>query len=335
MKCKHPMMAYWRIGKFTENGRKAIEWKMPTGYDSRFYEQIEIPCGKCIACRVNYSRDWAVRCVCEARDHKENYFVTLTYDDEHIKDKEGNVGAENLVYFPTTDMDEVTAFVKRLRADQQYRHECDKDFWIDEIKFLAATEYGDQSQRPHAHIALFGVHHPVQLDNKPALKYWKTTDQGFILYKSSYFEKLWRNGNCIVGEISAASAQYIAKYSVKRTDQLHDWCDQVNVEYPKIRMSRRPGIGKNYFERNKIKLLKNGSMWIDGKQFPLPESWLSVGENNEETIAEAMSDALETLDAKLAEYEQRKVQTDKSREEEIRENIRRPIPDKIKPRKGV
>ena len=45
---------------------------------------VEIPCGKCIECRLQYSRSWADRCVIEAKKYDHNYFVTLTYDDFYL-----------------------------------------------------------------------------------------------------------------------------------------------------------------------------------------------------------------------------------------------------------
>lgn len=47
-------------------------------------EIIEIPCGKCIQCQLAKAKDWAVRCSHEASQYKYNYFVTLTYNDEHL-----------------------------------------------------------------------------------------------------------------------------------------------------------------------------------------------------------------------------------------------------------
>lgn len=40
---------------------------------------ILVPCGQCIACRLNKARQWSIRCMHEARYHSDNAFVTLTY----------------------------------------------------------------------------------------------------------------------------------------------------------------------------------------------------------------------------------------------------------------
>ena len=45
---------------------------------------IEIPCGKCIGCRLSYAKQWSERCLMELEGHKSSYFVTLTYDDVNL-----------------------------------------------------------------------------------------------------------------------------------------------------------------------------------------------------------------------------------------------------------
>ena len=45
---------------------------------------IQVPCGQCYGCRLQYSREWANRCMLEASEYSSNFFLTLTYDDEHL-----------------------------------------------------------------------------------------------------------------------------------------------------------------------------------------------------------------------------------------------------------
>ena len=71
------------------------------------YELTPVPCGSCIGCRLDYSRDWATRCLLEAEQFKFNYFLTLTYDDVHLP--KGNV--QNATLVP----EDFTNFMKRLR----------------------------------------------------------------------------------------------------------------------------------------------------------------------------------------------------------------------------
>lgn len=51
------------------------------------FKQLELPCGQCIGCRLERSRQWAMRCVHESKTHNENSFITLTYSDENLPDR--------------------------------------------------------------------------------------------------------------------------------------------------------------------------------------------------------------------------------------------------------
>lgn len=45
---------------------------------------LKLPCGQCIGCRLERSRQWAIRCMDEAQMHKENCFITLTFSPENV-----------------------------------------------------------------------------------------------------------------------------------------------------------------------------------------------------------------------------------------------------------
>lgn len=77
MTCFHPIPAY-------RDGDGPIQF-----HDTGKGRPIEIPCGQCIGCRLERSRQWAMRCVHEASLHDDNCFVTLTYNDQHIPSDAG------------------------------------------------------------------------------------------------------------------------------------------------------------------------------------------------------------------------------------------------------
>lgn len=43
-----------------------------------------VPCGHCEDCRRRIRNGWYVRLYHEAKAHTYNYFITLTYDEDHI-----------------------------------------------------------------------------------------------------------------------------------------------------------------------------------------------------------------------------------------------------------
>ena len=74
-------------GAITKNGKQhhsfygSLASHPELADDSRF---IRCSCKQCIGCRLENSRQWAVRAVHEARSSSSAYFVTCTFDDCHL-----------------------------------------------------------------------------------------------------------------------------------------------------------------------------------------------------------------------------------------------------------
>lgn len=45
---------------------------------------LSLPCGQCLGCRLERSRQWAIRCMHEASMHEYSCFATLTYNEESV-----------------------------------------------------------------------------------------------------------------------------------------------------------------------------------------------------------------------------------------------------------
>ena len=89
----------------------------------RWYDVALIPCGRCMECRLEYSRQWANRQMLEAATSDNNWFLTLTYDDEHLpKNSQG---------YPTLVKNDVKKFMKDLREYYSYH------YGISGIRFFA------------------------------------------------------------------------------------------------------------------------------------------------------------------------------------------------------
>lgn len=167
-------------------------WRTPTGqivfYDSPGVKYQQIPCGRCIGCRLERSKEWALRCVHEASTHQENCFITLTYNAEHLP-PDGGLRKKH-----------VQDFFKRLRKKIQPR----------KVKYYYCGEYGDKNNRPHYHILLFGYNFTdwILLPHK--------SPSGHDLYTSPTLEKLWGQGFVQIGDVSFESAQYVARYIMKK-----------------------------------------------------------------------------------------------------------------------
>ena len=84
MSCYHPLLAV-STGQ-TSSGKRDIKFVSCLTEWERYSPsaRLKIPCGRCIGCRLERSRQWANRCMLELQYHESSYFVTLTYDDEHV-----------------------------------------------------------------------------------------------------------------------------------------------------------------------------------------------------------------------------------------------------------
>lgn len=87
MSCYHPLYAQVIQGQKTVEGKRVLRIIGSSVSDKRLLEDpniISLPCGKCIGCRLDYSRQWADRLMLELQYHDSAYFITLTYNDDHV-----------------------------------------------------------------------------------------------------------------------------------------------------------------------------------------------------------------------------------------------------------
>lgn len=211
-------------------------------------EYIEVPCGKCIGCRLQQSRDWATRIMLESQDHDENWFVTLTYDDEHVPEMEFVKSLDS----DTGEVLEVGVLQTLSKRDLQlFNKRLRKYFSDDKIRFFACGEYGEQTARPHMHCIYFGLH-------IKDLQFFKMSRLGDKYYISDTLTRLWGKGHVLLAQLTWESAAYVARYVTKKFsgDLAKYWYDDIGLTAPFTVMSRRPGIASNYFDNNAADLLK-------------------------------------------------------------------------------
>lgn len=215
----------------------------------------------------------------EAALHEDNSFVTLTYDDEHFPSS-GSVVPRHL-----------ELFWKQLRSDLQRsgRHSG-------KVRYLACGEYGDHTYRPHYHAIIFGFW-PWD-----AVKLQSTSEAP--LWTSPFLLQAWKRGNVVVGPVTPGTASYVARYAVKKTgssvvvDNNPFWWGKL----PEFRrLSRRPGLGREWFNRFGSDIRKDQVYLDKGIISPVPRYYLNKLELEDPaafiTIKDARSDraALKTL----------------------------------------
>lgn len=264
MPCYYPLIAI-RTSTIVDGKRKIIFPKGSIGSDEYLAsigaERLAIPCGQCLGCRLEYSRQWAIRCYFEAKQYEHNYFVTLTYDDAHLpiaphaKVDKSTGEVTDLKDVATLSPRDLQLFLKRLRTNSK------REFGHEGIRFFACGEYGPQTNRPHYHLILFNC--PLN-----CLQFEKR-ENGYMYYRSPFLEKTWGKGFVIVTDFSFATAGYVARYMLKKHKGLdRDYYEQ-NGLYPEFtRCSRKPGIGREYYELNKDNIYQTDEVFLPQKDGP-------------------------------------------------------------------
>lgn len=230
MPCYRPIVMT-KCGK-TKNGKD--KYKIVKNFsfnyeDYRSDDYVLVPCNRCIGCRLDYANHWAERCSLEASLYEQNMFLTLTYNDENVPLK--------------VSKKHFQLFIKRLR----------NFFNDDKIRYFGCGEYGSQTHRPHYHIIVFGV----CFDD---LKKRGKSPSGEYIYNSESLEKLWPYGYSSIGMAEYNSMAYTARYVMKKL--------KGSVQSDEfVLMSRRPGIGYEYFIKNQDKIKE-----LDKIYFPFNES---------------------------------------------------------------
>lgn len=212
------------------------------------FEPFDVPCGKCMQCRLDYARKWANRCMLESQCWQDNWFLTLTYDDDNLPPGKGDL--------PSLKSNDFRDFMKRLREyyDRLYAHQ--------NIRFFACGEYGDNTARPHYHMIAFNL--PLG-----DLVLYSRSPLGDCYYNSATLSKLWGKGHVVVGELTEQSAAYVARYCQKKVKNNVDY-NALGIQKEFVRMSRRPGIGAMYLEVHLNEIYQDDKIYLPQGKFVTP-----------------------------------------------------------------
>nr|UXQ88005.1 MAG: replication initiation protein [Microvirus sp.] len=222
---------------------------------------LELACGGCEACRARRARSWAIRSHHEAQtstrvenggDVSNGCMITLTYAPEH----------HDKLNRGSLDHSDFQKFMKRLR----------KQFGPG-IRFLMCGEYGENFGRPHFHACLFG------LDFHEDRTTW-TVKNGLTTWRSATLENLWPMGFSTIDALNYATASYTAGYVVKKL-KAPEWENEtgyINSDLeicikkpPYIAMSKKPGLGTEWFEKYWPDVYPRDRVAINGKLYSPPE----------------------------------------------------------------
>lgn len=231
------------------------------------YSYILVPCGKCLACRINRRREWTARLQQEEIYSSSSYFVTLTYDEQHLpRDNHGN---------PSVCKRDVQLFLKRLR----------KHFVGCQIRYFLNSEYGPSTHRPHYHAIIFNLPADLPDHSRRCWRFWNGRKS--LFYLNDDLTNLWGNGDVEFSEVTKERCGYCAKYFVSRQDVPEGY----TANFSLISKGRRSdnglgGIGFRYSQAISEKLHYYGGIYMlspsNGHPVALPRYYKTVVFTDEE-----------------------------------------------------
>lgn len=266
MPCFNPMIAFpskdgGRPRFSTSFSRSYVEFNrsLPKDLDT-------LPCRQCIGCRLDYSRQWAIRCTHEASLYEDNSFVTLTYSPA------------GLPYRGQLVQRDMQLFLKRLR------------FYFSSIKirYYYVGEYGEKFKRPHYHAIFFNLDFPDKV-------FWKQV-KDHKYFRSPKLDKIWGKGMCVIGNVTFESAAYTARYVTKKVngkaaadhylsvDRDTGEIYQLVPEFSRCSTSR--GIGYEYFKAWKSDLYPSDQCVVRGHVCKPPKYYDRLLEQEDPTLFE-------------------------------------------------
>lgn len=141
---------------------------IPRPHGAGALDRVIIPCGICYACLSKKRSQWAFRIEQEFKKSRSAFFVTLTYDEDHINYTDSGT---------TLNKRDIQLFMKKLRQSNDLP-----------MKYFLVGEYGTNTNRPHYHAILFNV-----INSQDITKFWEngfahigTVTGNSIMYTAKY-----------------------------------------------------------------------------------------------------------------------------------------------------
>jgi hypothetical protein len=164
-----------------------------------------VPCGQCLHCRINAGRNWTSRILMEqVTSMQVGAFLTLTYAPGKV---------------PKTDQEYLTLAKKKFTKWVNNTYQNNGAF-----RYYAVGEYGEDTFRPHYHMAVFSGTN----------------------CKVSGITDAWKQGHTSAYPLNAERAGYLAQYTTKKLTKDTDSRLKDGQE-PEFRVSsKRPALGSAF-----------------------------------------------------------------------------------------
>ena len=273
-----------------------------------------LPCGHCTGCKMQNASSWANRMEMELPYHETAWFITFTYDDEHVpwsynqglgvNKRTGEIEIENL----TLNYEDMQKFWKRLRRYLEY-HKLNTG----KLMYFQAGEYGGKTHRPHYHAIVYDL--PIEQKD---LKVYKKRN-GSVYYNVDWLTKLWGMGHIVIAPAEWKAMAYTARYTTKKIYG-HDakrYYEELGVLPERCMMSKNPAIGMQYYEDHKDEIYQKDEIQLkNGKQCKPPryfDKLFDLEHTHAAPLTDAESEGIEDTIVKAESEELKAIKRERRR----------------------
>lgn len=239
MSCTSPIRCWRSANRNKDTGKYPVSF---SNLNAMPYSLMTLPCGHCLGCKKDRSTSWGVRCVHESQMHDVSSFITLSYHPKHLPKDE------------MLDKKHCQDFLKRLRKNTGVK-----------LRYMLCGEYGPRTLRAHYHALIFGYDFPDKV-------FYKQGKNGDNIYTSEELDGIWKKGMCVIGSVSYASAQYVAKY-INKDNVIKLLEKDTNFKKPFNVMSLKPGIGMTWLVKNWQDVYPRDYVVIAGRKVKPPRAY--------------------------------------------------------------
>lgn len=240
-----------------------------------------------MACRINYTSTWALRCMYELSTSEVASFITLTYNNDHLPADKG------------LHVEDLQDFWKRLRINLKREfHE-----FAPKIRYYACGEYGEEQKiyfspgavkphgRPHYHAIVYGLDDLNDTHREILRKSWQLCD-------SFMFDKE-RGKDSGMQEVTPDDICYVCGYVQKKLNG--ELGKEVYGEASKPFSTCSQGIGLDFAVQNKDRLVANGYTYFKGHKLSIPRYFCEKFEIKKSELINVNTSYDEKLDKSMYE----------------------------------
>lgn len=245
MACFTPKDA-WMSNRVNDAGNNFITWNHALADKTN---PVEVPCGKCIGCRLDKRKRLGVQVFHEAQMHDYKCMATFTYSDEN------NPGV-----IVKEDMQKA---IKRMRSEPNNL----------EFKYLVAGEYGENTHRPHFHMAIIGY----DFLGGPGVQHI-----GKGQYMNRMLTDIWGNGAVHIVPLTIERCMYVAAYTMKKMGEEECWHSHSHY------------MGKTWLDKHWDDIARTGRVVINGGEHPIPPKYFEWADGKLDDVKASQQEFIQT-----------------------------------------